>query len=196
VGIPVDYTNLDDTALIRLVMHARVGALEELYQRYNRLVFSVAMHVVGDRATAEEVTIDVFMRVWDKAALYRADQARVSTWLTSIARNRSIDTLRRRSSGSRLPELSIEEQPGLTFTGNPHGDPVDAAELADLQARMRAAISTLPAEQQEALLLSFFRGYTHSQIAEGLGIPLGTAKTRIRLAMQKLRQLLQDDGEP
>jgi RNA polymerase sigma-70 factor, ECF subfamily len=191
----VDYAEVDDAALIRLIVHARVGALEELYQRYNRLVFSVALHIVGDRATAEEVTLDIFMRVWEKAALYRQDQARVSTWLTSIARNQSIDILRRRSAGGRLPELSMTDEPGPGFSGNPHGNPVDAAELADLQARMRAAISTLPVEQQQALALAFFRGYTHSQIAKALGIPLGTAKTRIRLAMQKLRQLLQDDRE-
>src|ERR1044071_7339713 len=95
--LSTDYTRFDDEKLIRLIAQMQEGALAHLYDRYNRLVFSLAFAIVNDRATAEEITLDVFMRVWQKAETYRADQAKVSTWLTHIARNHSIDVLRRRA---------------------------------------------------------------------------------------------------
>src|SRR5688572_8663523 len=92
-----EYANYDDERLMRLIAQQQEAALAQLYDRYNRLVFSLALAIVNDRATAEEVTLDVFMRVWQKAATYRVEQAKVSTWLTHITRNHSIDILRRRS---------------------------------------------------------------------------------------------------
>ena len=92
-----DYARYDDERLISLIAQLQAGALDQLYDRYNRPIFSLALMIVGDRATAEEITLDVFMRVWQKAGSYRADQARVSTWLTHIARHHAIDVLRRRA---------------------------------------------------------------------------------------------------
>lgn len=187
----MDYSTLNDETLIRLVARANADALAVLYDRYSRLVFSVALNVVGDRPSAEEITLDVFTRVWEKAATYRAEQARVPTWLTSITRYRAIDVLRGRGSRPERHSVSWAEMPpdGVSNGSNLE----EIAERAWQQARVRAAVAQLPDDQQEALALAYFKGYTHRQIAEALGQPLGTIKTRIRLAMQKLRQMLHEE---
>ena len=186
----MDYTALDDQTLVALIIQARAEALSELYDRYGRLVYSLALHTVGDRATAEEVTQDVFLRVWQRARQYRADRAKVSTWLTSITRHRAIDQLRRR--GSRPEQHSVgwaqippEWEPAVN-------GPESAVSLGMERERVRAAIASLPQEQQQVLALAYFQGLSQSQIAEATGLPLGTVKTRIRLGMQKLRERLLD----
>ncbi|HSR33392.1 MAG TPA: sigma-70 family RNA polymerase sigma factor [Anaerolineae bacterium] len=186
----MDYSALDDQTLIQLIIHARVEALSELYDRYGRMVFSLALNSVGDSATAEEITQDVFLRVWQRARQYHSDRAKVSTWLTSITRHRAIDELRRR--GSR-PEQSVTWAE-FSAVGEPTVDgPEGAAQLVMEQERVRAAVAQLPHEQQQVLALAYFQGLTQSRIAEALGLPLGTVKTRIRLGMQKLRETLQVD---
>lgn len=189
----MDYSSLDDGKLITLVAKGNSNALSELYDRYNRLVFSLALRIVGDQAASEEITQDVFLRIWKKAETYQPEQAKVSTWLTSIARYRSIDLLRRR--GVR-PESNSVSWPELSHSAIPstdgRGPEVDASRSLQGE-RVRAALEQLPAEQLQALSLAYYQGYSHSQIAEELDIPLGTIKTRIRLGMQKLRQMLQEE---
>jgi len=187
----VDYSTLSDEALLVLIAHQRDNALHELYSRYHRLVFSLALNVVGEPAAAEEITLDVFTRVWTRADSYQPDRAQVSTWLTRIARNHAIDTLRRRQARieSRTvgwAEAALEALPAAA-------DPAETAHLAMQQHRVQAAVGQLPVDQKEVLALAYFKGYTHSQIAEALDLPLGTVKTRIRSALQKLRQLLADE---
>ena len=96
----MDYSSLNDETLLLLIARAHPDALGELYSRYSRMVFGVALNLVGNRATAEEITLDVFTRVWEKAETYRADRAKVSTWLISVTRHQAIDVLRRRGSQS------------------------------------------------------------------------------------------------
>jgi RNA polymerase sigma-70 factor (ECF subfamily) len=189
----VEYSNLDDGNLIGLITQGDSEALSELYDRYSRLVYSLALKTVGDRGAAEEITQDVFYRIWEKAGTYKQDQAKVSTWLTSIARYRSIDVLRRR--GIR-PESSSIGWPDLSPGSIPSTDgrePEESAEKSLRGQRMQAAIAKLPVEQQQALAMAYYYGYTHSQIAEVLGEPLGTIKTRIRLGMRKLRKMLEQE---
>jgi RNA polymerase sigma-70 factor, ECF subfamily len=186
------YSTQDDSTLIQLIALAQTDAFGELYDRYNRLVFSVAMMIVGDRATAAEITLDVFTQIWQRAGTYRAERAKVSTWLTAIARHQSIDVLRRRNSRSESNSVSWDELPSQS-TPAAH-DLEEGVELSLLRERVRAAVAQLPADQKQALALAFFKGYTHSQIAEALQQPLGTIKTRIRLAVQKLRQILGDEA--
>jgi RNA polymerase sigma-70 factor (ECF subfamily) len=187
----VDYSSLNDETLVRLAAaRTHQDALSELYDRYSRLVFSLALNVVGDHATAEEITLDVFTRVWKSADTYRPEQAKVSTWLTSITRHRSIDVLRRQSSRPEQhsvgwAEVSPDNVPST-------GSPEEAAEIALERQRIRAAMAELPLDQRQALALAYFKGYTHREIAEALEQPLGTVKTRIRLAMHKLRQMLRE----
>lgn len=188
----MDYTALDDNALIRLIVHRRTEALSELYDRYSRLVFSLALHTVGDRETAEEITQDVFFRVWEKAETYHSEQSKLSTWITSITRYRAIDILRKR--GSR-PEQNSLDWEDVSPASRPvaDDDPEGETELAMKQSRIRSAVANLPPDQRQVLALAYFRGLSHSQISEELAQPLGTVKTRIRLAMQKLRETLKDE---
>lgn len=187
----MDYSTLDDTELITAVACAQPDALSELYDRYHRLVFSLAHHIVLDYATAEEVTLDVFTRLWEKAGSYQADRAKVTTWLLSMARHRAIDALRRQQA---RPERESVSWADVSAPADPAlNSPEDVVDMVLQRDRVRAAIAQLPAEQKETLALAYFKGYSHSQIAEILQQPLGTVKTRLRSAMQKLRQLLQDE---
>lgn len=187
----MDYSALDDTTLIREVAAGRPAALSALYDRYSRLVYSLAFRAVGDAGAAEEITQDVFVSIWDRAASYRPEQAKVSTWLGSIARHRAIDVLRRRGVRPEGHSLDWEAAAGDAL---PRIDgPERAVEEHLERQRVRAAVASLPEEQRRALSLAYFDGLSHSEIAAALREPLGTVKTRIRLAMQKLRQLLEDE---
>lgn len=184
-------TKVDDIQLISLIAQAQSEALNELFERYNRLVFSVALAIVGDRAIAEEITLDVFVQVWKRAGTYQQDKAKVSTWLIAITRHHSIDILRWQKSRPENNNLNLD---GLSL----HNGPVvhnleENVELNLQRDRVRHALAQLPDDQREALLMAYFKGYTQSQISEVLGQPLGTIKTRIRLGMQKLRKLLEGD---
>ena len=186
----LDYKKFDDNTLMRLIEQGRSEALSELYDRYSRLAFSVAFNAIGDYATAEEITQDVFTRVWEKSGTYDMNLSKVSTWLVSITRNRAIDELRRGRIRPEQYSVSWDEvQPEKTSSND---DPEETTKLAWERNIVRQAISDLPMEQQRVLALAYFKGYTHSEIAEATGEPLGTVKTRIRLAMQKLRQVLSE----
>jgi RNA polymerase sigma-70 factor (ECF subfamily) len=187
----VDYSSLNDETLIRLIVRKQPDAMNELYNRYNRLVFSLAFNVVGDQATAEEIALDVFIRIWEKANTYRADKAKVNTWLTSITRYHSIDILRRK--GSRPEQYNLRLDDVSPNAAPNSSNPEESTQLSMQRERVRSAVAQLPEEQQQALALAYFKGYTHRQIAKLLDQPLGTVKTRIRLAMRKLREILQDE---
>ena len=184
----MDYSQQDDQTLLSLIVTAHEPALGALYDRYSRLVFSLAYQTVGDYTLAEEITQDVFLRVWEKADTFRPEQGRAATWLASIARNRAIDLYRRRSvrpEGNRA-DWDLESGPDLPDKQNVEAE----AELAQRAVAVRQALRELPEEQRLVLTYAYFQGYSHSQIAETLNEPLGTVKTRIRLAMQKLRLML------
>ena len=187
----MDYTRLNDETLLRLIADAQENALGELYDRYSRLVYSVAFNSLSDPGRAEEVTQDVFLRVWEKASTFDTTQGRVVSWLSSIARHRSIDTFRQ--ARSRREDMSIAWQESESVD-LPSGQNVEwEVDLLQRQQRIRRAVSQLPAEQKKALGMAFFQGLSHPEIAAVLGEPLGTVKTRIRLGMQKLRLLLHEE---
>jgi RNA polymerase sigma-70 factor (ECF subfamily) len=188
-----DYAAYGDETLIRLIAQSHEQALAQLYDRYNRLIFSLALAIVNDRGTAEEITLDVFLRVWQKASTYRAEQAKVTTWLTHIARHHSIDVLRRRA--ARLDQSALHWEDAISNIESSQPDPQESAELSLRRERIQTALAQLPDEQKQALILAYFGGYTQSQIAELLRQPLGTIKTRLRLAMHKLREFLNNDEQ-
>ena len=189
-----DYTIYGDEKLIRLIAQAHEQALAQLYNRYHRLVFSLALAIVNDRETAEEVTLDVFMRVWQKAGTYRVEQARVSTWLTHIARHHAIDILRRRA--ARLDHSAVHWEEVISNLESSHPDPQESAEVSLRRERIHAALNQLPVEQKQALFLAYFGGYTQSEISQLLAQPLGTIKTRLRLALRKVREFLNEEHGP
>lgn len=187
----MDYQKFDDESLIRLIVKNQPEALGELYERYNRLVFGMAVNAVGDQALAEEITQDVFLRVWNKASTYQAEQGKVSSWIAGITRNRAIDVFRHRRNRAEMYSISWEE---ISLFDPPDSQNVELEiEAKHNKQRIQQALYQLPHEQREALALAYFRGYTHEEIAEALGQPLGTIKTRIRLGMEKLRQLLAEE---
>lgn len=189
-----DYASCNDERLISLIIESRQEALAELYERYHRWVFGLALFIVEDPATAEEITLDVFMRVWQKAGTYRAEQAKVRTWLTYVARHHAIDVLRRRA--AKVDRLAVHWEDSISLIVSPGPDTQESAELSLRRESIVAAVAKLPPEQKQALILAYFGGYTQSQIAEMLGQPLGTIKTRLRLALLKMREFLsQEQGD-
>jgi RNA polymerase sigma-70 factor (ECF subfamily) len=171
-----------------------IDAFADLFDRYGDLVFSVALRIVGEPATAEDVVQDVFLRLWRRPEQFDLQRGRFVTWLMSVTRNRSIDE--RRSRGRRLrheslPSTTVEEE-DVFPSGDERDDPAVAALLSEERRAVRRALALLPAEQKLALQLAYFGGLTQQEIAERLGQPLGTVKTRIRLGMQKMRATLED----
>jgi RNA polymerase sigma-70 factor (ECF subfamily) len=178
-----------DEQLIDMIGHGDSEAVRILYERYGRLVFGVAVHIVGEEAAAEEVCQDVFLRVWEKSGTYRPDRGKVGTWLARIARNRAIDVLRSRRFRDPV-NLSSEVEPDPRTEATTES-PADALWKTFREREVREAVDGLPLAQKQALTLAFFKGLTHREIALALGEPLGTVKTRIRDAMVKLRSVLE-----
>lgn len=182
-----------DEALVQLMAQGRTDALSALYNRYARLVYGLALHMVDDQATAEEIAQDVFYRAWENASTYRPEQAKVTTWITSITRHRAIDSLRRRRARPHHDDLSWAEA-ALDLVPDGVGEPEELVVTAMERQRVRGAVRSLSREQREVLALAYFKGLSHSEIAASLQQPLGTVKTRIRAAVQKLRELLGDEA--
>ncbi len=183
----MDYSELDDTALIALIARRDEGALGTLYDRYSRLAFSLAMRVVGERSLAEEITADAFVSVWRAAGSFTEERGRFVTWLMSVVRHRAIDELRRlnvRPEGS-----SVELNEALQSTALPDGLD-DLMDVRQRQVIVRSALASLPPPQRQALELAYFGGLTQQEIADKTGTPLGTIKTRMRLGLLKMRDEL------
>ena len=176
--------------LVERVANARDrAAFLELFDHYApKLKGFYRRRGLGD-AQAEDLVQDVMVAVWQRAAQYDRRQAGVSTWVFTIARNRQIDILRR----ERRPELDAHE-PALTPSEGPEPDAAyDASQSAE---RVRRALAGLPDEQAELVRISFYEEASHSAIAERMGLPLGTVKSRLRLALQKLRAALDEADDP
>jgi RNA polymerase sigma-70 factor (ECF subfamily) len=172
---------VSDTDLAALLRKQPAAGIAALYDRYGRLVFSMALRIVGDRGAAEEVTQDVFVRCWRSLDRYQPSQGSLVSWLLSIAHNRAIDELRSRRGKEARREVSDEDlQPQAVIdTG------FDEALLRD---EVQQVLGDLPPAQREVIELVFWGGLTRREIAERLDLPLGTVHTRLRLGMDKLRE--------
>jgi RNA polymerase sigma-70 factor, ECF subfamily len=161
-------------------------ALDQFYGETSSVVFSLAVRILNDTADAEEVVLDVYEQVWKSAQTFDESRGSILGWLTMLTRSRAIDRLRR-SGSRRQRELPID-----TTWEMASNDPLPEQQTALQQERalVRQAIEQLSPDQREAIELAFFRGLTHVEVAEALGAPLGTIKTRIRMGIQKLRDLL------
>ena len=189
----MQYAALDDGTLIRLIAQQRdAEALSILYDRYHRVVYSVALHLLDSQSRAEEATLDVFTRVWEKANTYDAERGEVRTWVLSMARYRAIDILRHqgaRPEANSIPLTAVEYQ----LQARSHNP--ERATARSLQAeRVHRALAELPEEQRQIIWLTYFWGQTQRQIADMLDLPLGTVKTRVRLAMKKLRRFFSQES--
>ncbi|MDQ3250345.1 MAG: sigma-70 family RNA polymerase sigma factor [Chloroflexota bacterium] len=176
----------DDLNLIQRIGQQDERALLELYQGYGSLVYSLALRVLQNSGLAEEVTQDVFLKIWQQPQRWDPSLGYFSSWLLAITRNAAIDRLRKEQRHSR-PSFDLFEE-ALATGGQMADDPrwYDGQVLARLLAQ-------LPGEQRQLIELAFYQGYTHSELAHNLKLPLGTVKTRLRTALQKLRLLWEAD---
>ena len=178
----------EDEQLIMRVAGGDRRAFETLYDRYAATVFGVTMKMLGDRELAEDAVQEIFWRVWKRAASFDRSRA-FAPWLFGIAHNYTIDELRRRRV---RPQQVFEDEEHPVLSDIPDETDVgEAAVLTDQRRIVLEALDQLPEEQRQALLLAYFGGLTQQEIAQKLGNPLGTVKTRMRLGLQKLRTLLQ-----
>ena len=182
----------EDDALLERLANGDEHALGALYDRWSPLVFSLCVHILGDDDEAEEAVEETFWQAWRQAARYDTSRGAVSTWLTTIARSRALDRLRasRRRKEDAMTDLSEAKRMAVEATARGEDDPARGAEVAERRVLVRQALRALPAEQSEVLELAYFRGLSQTEIAERTGQPLGTIKTRVRLAMEKLRDRL------
>ena len=183
----------DDARLMEAMVGEDVSALEALYDRYSALVFSVSLRVLHDAHLAEDVTQEVFLRLWRQPASFDPARGRFISWLMSVTRNRALDELRRMSRRNRSEDQDDDNNPVAAVpTTDRMDDPELGAELAEQREAVRAAMTRLPPEQRRAIELAYFSGLTQVEIADRTGDPLGTVKTRIRLGIRKLRESLEE----
>jgi RNA polymerase sigma-70 factor (ECF subfamily) len=173
-----------DEELIARVRWREEPALSEIYDRYSRLIYTIALRIVGDRESAEEVMQDVFQAVWQSAGSFQPN-GNFSAWLIGIARHRAIDATRSRRHRARAREELLDDERATSA-----GTSDEYADLLMLRTVVRAALAELPAAQRQAIELGYYGGLTHTEIAAQLGEPVGTVKSRMRMGMMKLRELL------
>ena len=169
---------MNDIELMRYISQGNENALAELYNQYGGAVYGLALRILEHQALAEEVTQDVFMRVWQNAYQWDSNKGSLGGWLLQIARVRSIDYLRQEKRKPVTTEIPDDEWFGIA-----------AEPFWEDGHVLHQFMQQLPTEQQEAVYLAFFRGMTHREISETTAIPLGTVKTRLRLGLQKLKDL-------
>ncbi|HEY6287440.1 MAG TPA: sigma-70 family RNA polymerase sigma factor [Ktedonobacteraceae bacterium] len=181
-----------DEALLNAIAGGSVWAMESLYQRYSRILYSLAYRMVADHQVAEDLLQDAFLAVWRRATTYSPQTGAARSWLISILHHRTIDYLRRVRRRSTIQEAPLEELELNESTAHP--DAWDAAWQSVKSSHVRAALMKIPTEQRLVIELAYFQGWTHSEIAEGTQIPLGTIKARMRLGLLHLKQILIDMG--
>jgi RNA polymerase sigma-70 factor, ECF subfamily len=177
-----------DAAAVARVANGDAVALRELYDRYGRVVYSFAYRLTSDSTLSEECVQDVFVALWRRAADFDPTRAKLTTWLFVVARNRAIELGRQKA---RRPELRDDLEP---IGSSP--DAADLVAVADQAQRVAEAVAELPEEQLEVIRLAYFDGLSHAEIAEVIGVPLGTVKGRVRLALQRLRSLSETSDLP
>jgi RNA polymerase sigma-70 factor, ECF subfamily len=181
-----EHAHLSDEALVALVARSDDGALAELYDRHGRVAYGLAFRILRDRSLAEDAVQEGFLAVWRTAARFIPERAKASTWILTLVHRRAVDLVRReeRRRAEPLETVAAEQAGGQA--------PDEGAWAALERERVRQALAALPDQQREALELAYFGGYTQSEIAERLGEPLGTIKSRMFNGLSRLRDSLQE----
>src|SRR6185437_1876617 len=169
---------LPDSELMRRLALQDESAIEELYSRYSALVFSIAHHVLNDVAAAEDIAQEIFLQLWRNPSSFDPERGALSTWFTVITRHRAIDRCRRRRAEVDVSDLIIP------IDGKQH----DEASCNEAMQKIGSALAEMPANLRVTFELAYLHGLTHSEISARNGAPLGTTKSRIRLALQWLRK--------
>jgi RNA polymerase sigma-70 factor (ECF subfamily) len=177
----------DDSALLAAIIAGDQGAMAQLYARYSAIVLALALRILRDRASADELLNDVFMELWNRCDRFDAKRGSLSTYLLTLARSRAIDRLRakRRQATVPLPDGGLSDPASDAL-----GAPLRTVSADEDRQHLAAGLAELTAEQREALELAYYEDLSHSQIAERLGRPLGTVKTHIRQGLIQLRACL------
>ena len=185
---PRDYSDFPDEALLALAAREDEEALAQLYDRYGRVAYGLALRIVRDQALAEDAVQEAFLAVWRTAASFRADRAKPSTWILTLVHRRAVDVVRReeRRRAARLEDTEKPDERGLAAD--------EEIELTDRRRIVQEALRQLPDDQREALELAYYGGLTQSELAERLSVPLGTIKSRMFTGLRRLRDLLAEAG--
>jgi RNA polymerase sigma-70 factor (ECF subfamily) len=180
-----------DRSLLDRIAGQDEAALERLYDRYSAVLYAAALRIAGERSDAEEIVLDAFAQAWRDASRFRSERGSVIAWLTMMCRSRALDLVRARGRRLRLVDAASASEPGAT-PGMGDAGPLPSGDLERIERRAEVAraLRELSPPQREVIELAYYDGLSHSEIAERLGEPLGTVKTRVRLAMQKLRDAL------
>jgi RNA polymerase sigma-70 factor (ECF subfamily) len=184
--MPRDLAHLSDEALVALVARSDDTALAELYDRFGRVSYGVALRVVRDPALAEDAVQDAFLSVWRSAGRFVAERAKASTWILTLVHRRAVDIVRREEPRRAEPLSEAPQATGETTE--------DEAFLRLQRGRVQDALRQLPDQQREALELAYYGGFTQSELADRLGQPLGTIKSRMFSGLSRLRELLSEGG--
>jgi RNA polymerase sigma-70 factor (ECF subfamily) len=187
-GLPEDRSK-EDAELLRRMARGDKQACSELYDRFSQPLFSLALRILNDASEAQDIVQDVFLALWEKAPTFDQERGSAFGWAVTLVRHRAIDRLRtRRRRSTLLSESFAGDVPGGSGVTDP--DSADDLMFKEKTVAVRAALSSLPAEQLRALELAFFSGLTQQEIAAQLSEPLGTVKARIRRGLLKLRDTL------
>jgi len=185
IGSDRELAHLSDEALIALVARGDDGALAELYDRFGAVAYGLALRIVRDAALAEDAVQEGFLTVWRNAARFVAERAKARTWILTLVHRRAVDLVRREQFRRTEPLQDVPETGGRTAQ--------DEAWLRLERARVQEALKRLSDQQREAIELAYYGGFTQSELADRLGEPLGTVKSRMFTGLSRLRELL---GEP
>ncbi len=177
-----------DAALMQQLIDRAPGALEALYDRYSRAVYSLVLRIAQHAANAEEIVQDVFLQLWRNAHRYQPSRGRLEAWLFTLARNRALDYVRMKREKQRRREETLDVQPAAVVAPNPEST-IDRERRAK---RVRSLMRSLPEVQRRAIELAFFEGMTHSEVSAALQEPLGTVKSWIRNGLLRLREALEE----
>jgi RNA polymerase sigma-70 factor (ECF subfamily) len=180
-----------DLSVLQRIAARDSAALAELYDRHSRLLFGLILRIVGDRGEAEEILQEAFVRVWTRAETYDAQMGGPLPWIVRLARNCAIDRLRARRVRAAVGAPAIDGAVAEAVPATGIQNPEEAVIGAERRHRLTDALAGLPAEQRRLIEAAFFEGYTHSELAQRFGLPLGTVKTRIRAGMIAMRQRLE-----
>jgi len=181
--------HLSDEALVALVARGDEGALGELYDRVSRVAYGLALRILRDERHAEDAVQEAFLQVWRNAASFRAERAKASTWILTLVHRRAVDLVRREERRAVEP---LTEDMELTQTTE---GTEEAAWLRFERERVQSALKQLPDTQREALELAYYGGFSQSELAERLGVPLGTIKSRMFAGLARLREILDDSAQ-
>ena len=184
------YESLGDENLLTLIAHGDKDALECFYEKYSTQVFSLARYMLKDEAIAEEIAQDVFLAVWQKAGTFKANRGSPKGWLMSITHHRVIDDVRSAKRARASMDRMAQEMASLEKLYQVRTE--DEALRSIERQEIAKALESIPEAQRTVILMSYFQGYSQTEIAKILDQPLGTVKTRIRLGMQKLRSIFKN----